>query len=109
MCFIIIRTTQPLAQQVYAVASLDVTEKSELRAESEQTHLERLCKEPARQLSALSSHSFISKVFKSAVNISERNPASLIFITNYSHKTGHRTSMWNRQRDESEACRLRSF
>lgn len=75
-----------MAQQVYAVASLDVTEKSELRAENEQIHLERLCEETARQLSALNSRSLISKVFKSAVNISERNPASLIFITNCSRK-----------------------
>lgn len=40
MCFIFIGTVKPLAQQVYAVVSLDVTEKSEPRAESEQTQLE---------------------------------------------------------------------
>lgn len=75
-----------MTQQFYAVASFDVTKESELRAESEQIHLERLCKETTRQLSALQSHSPISKLFKSAVNISERKPASLIFITNYSRK-----------------------
>ena len=37
-------------------------------------------------LSASNSSSLISEVFKSALNIAERNPVNLIFITNYSCK-----------------------
>lgn len=75
-----------MAQQVDAVASLDATEKSELRAEREQIHLERLCKETSRLLSALKQLFSYFCVFMSAVNISERNPVNLILVANYNCK-----------------------
>lgn len=75
-----------MAQQVDAVASLDATEKSELRAESEQIHLERFCKETSRLLSALKQLFSYFCMFMSAVNISERNPVNLISVATYNCK-----------------------